>query len=79
MTIHNLKIKSQYFDAVKNGTKTFEIRYNDRDFKVGDTLILKEVDMMGEFTGNEIHKVVTYILPGPCYGLEDKFVIMSIK
>lgn len=36
MTTHTLKIQKQYADAVLNGTKTFEIRKNDRNFKVGD-------------------------------------------
>ncbi|GAB2021708.1 hypothetical protein RyT2_07820 [Pseudolactococcus yaeyamensis] len=40
MAIHRLKLHSDYFEAVKNGIKTFEIRKNDRGFKVGDTLIL---------------------------------------
>lgn len=43
---HKLKIWPQYFDAVVEGSKTFEIRDNDRNpkFKVGDTLSLHEFD-----------------------------------
>ncbi|KXT63177.1 DUF3850 domain-containing protein [Lactococcus sp. DD01] len=41
MKTHELKLDVKYFDEVKNGTKNFEIRKNDRDFKVGDILILK--------------------------------------
>ena len=44
MTLHTLKIYSEYYDAVRNGIKTFEIRKNDRDYKVGDTLRLREYD-----------------------------------
>ncbi len=36
MTTHRLKIQEQYADAVLNGTKTFEIRKNDRGYEVGD-------------------------------------------
>lgn len=42
MKTHELKILPQYFKAVQNGSKTFELRKNDRRFKVGDTLILRE-------------------------------------
>jgi hypothetical protein len=42
--IHYLKTLPVYFDAVRRGDKTFEIRKNDRDFQTGDTLVLKEFD-----------------------------------
>lgn len=44
MTLHDLKISSLWFDAVKNGIKKCEIRRADRDYRVGDTLRLREVD-----------------------------------
>lgn len=39
---HHLKTLPVYFDAVRRGDKTFEIRKNDRDFQTGDTLVLQE-------------------------------------
>ncbi|QWL69361.1 DUF3850 domain-containing protein [Aeromonas hydrophila] len=57
---HELKIKPDYLAAIYFGEKTFEIRNNfDRNFQVGDTLLLRGWD--GEFTGDFVEKVVSYI------------------
>ena len=49
MTKHRMKLNDRYFDAVVNGTKTFEIRKDDRRFRVGDTLVLYRVDDDGKY------------------------------
>jgi len=36
--LHNIKIEQKYAIAVENDRKTFEIRYNDRDYKEGDLI-----------------------------------------
>lgn len=41
--IHQLKTESKYFDQIRYGHKTFEVRKNDRNFKVGDYLGLNRV------------------------------------
>jgi hypothetical protein len=80
MKTHNLKTIQPYFDEVKNGYKTFELRKNDRDFKVNDKLCLEEYCPVNkEYTGNEITVGVSYILKGGVYGLDKDSVIMSIK
>ena len=45
--IHELKTDPMVFGHVYNGLKDFEIRKNDRDFKEGDTLILRETKHSG--------------------------------
>ena len=42
MTIHHLKVWPEYFSGLRDGTKTAEVRWNDRGFKVGDMLHLYE-------------------------------------
>ncbi|EMK4057293.1 DUF3850 domain-containing protein [Listeria monocytogenes] len=58
--LHELKTMSEYFAAVAEERKTFEIRKNDRNFMVGDTLILQEY-VNGEYTGREYWEDVVYI------------------
>ena len=41
--IHQLKTEEVYFASILEGTKSFEIRKNDRNFAVGDFLALNEV------------------------------------
>jgi ASC-1-like (ASCH) protein len=45
MSEHTLKLWPQYFDAVADGRKRFEVRSTrDRTFAVGDVLVLREWD-----------------------------------
>lgn len=41
---HDLKIWPQFYRRVADGTKTFEVRVNDRGFQLGDTVVLREWD-----------------------------------
>lgn len=75
--IHELKILPEYFEQVRNGTKTFEIRKNDRNFKVGDTLWLKEWDG-NKYTGRDTTRKVIYILDDNSGYVLDGYVVMSI-
>lgn len=76
--LHDLKILKEYFDAKLAGIKPFEIRYNDRDFQVGDYLRLREIvpipdtsPVMYEYTGRVLITEVLYILKG--VGLQDGY------
>jgi hypothetical protein len=75
---HTLKTLPDYFRAVESGEKTFEIRKNDRDFKVGDILVLEEWTG-ADFTGRKISREVTYLLPGDQFGIADGYCIMGIR
>ena len=39
---HELKIWPQYYARVADGSKTYEVRDNDREFQFGDTVVLRE-------------------------------------
>lgn len=74
--IHKLKIRPEYFKAVSSGEKKFEIRKNDRDFNVGDFLVLREYT--NECTGRQTIFKVTYILADPEF-LKPGYVALSIE
>ena len=78
---HILKILPQYYADINKGIKTFEIRKNDRDYRVGDTLLLCEWNTeQKNFTGNSIRKEVTYILrSNSINGLNKNYIIMAIR
>lgn len=76
MTEHKLKIKSEHFSAVINKTKTAEIRYNDRNYRVDDILILNEIDSLGNFTGKNCEVIVTHVLDDNQY-LQTGYVMLS--
>lgn len=79
MKIHDIKCWKEPFEAIESGDKTFEYRFNDRNYEVGDVLHLLEWDHIShEYTGNILWKEVSYILKSG-YGLPDGYCIMSIK
>lgn len=76
--VHELKTLQPYFDDVINGKKTFDVRKNDRNFKVGDELILREYDREAKsYSGKSVHMEITYILDDPEY-CKNGYVILGI-
>lgn len=83
--IHQLKIEGKYFDEIVQGLKTFETRFNDRDFHAGDYLGLNRITdhscnvagdrkETGDFVLVKVLNVLDderFVLPG--------YVIMSIR
>lgn len=62
MRVHEVKSWTQFFSAIKAGQKKHDLRVNDRDYKVGDTILLKEYDMeKGTFTGDQCYAEITFI------------------
>ncbi|MFL0251271.1 ASCH/PUA domain-containing protein [Clostridium neuense] len=75
--VHELKTLPEYFQAVKEKRKPFEVRKNDRNFKVGDSLYLRE--WTGEeYTGRKLIRIITYILNDSRY-VKEGYVILGIK
>jgi hypothetical protein len=76
--VHELKLLTEYFLNVSSGEKNFEIRFNDRDYRVGDVLILKEFDKEIGLTGRYVYREITYIIDHPDY-VKEGFIVMGMK
>lgn len=88
MTIHYLKCWPEFFVHVMSGVKTFEIRRNDRNYQVGDELVLREWEPTTEqFSGRMVRRNVTFVMHGmgnvgvigPARGLSTGFVVMALS
>lgn len=77
---HELKCWESYFHGLVDGRKPFELRRFDRDFRVGDTLRIRETDYAsGAYTGREVRRHITYILAHEeDLGLMEGFAILGI-
>lgn len=68
--MHDLKVWTEFFDAILDGRKTFEVRNaRDRCFAVGDVLRLREWtpasgEQPGSYTGREVTRWVSYVVQG---------------
>ena len=90
--IHHLKSHPRYFEDSRNGSRPFEIRINDRGFRVGDKIVLHEWDPergvkreAEGYTGSEMEGDVTCVTLArdlAALGIDilgDGFVVLGIK
>ena len=76
---HELKTWPEFFQQIVTGEKTVELRKNDRDFKAGDTLYLREYRPdLQIYTGKETRVTVTSLLKN-FVGLKRGYCVMSVK
>lgn len=84
MKEHVLKLETNYYQDVESGKKCFEVRKNDRNFKVGDYVKFKEIVTTcnsGEIETGRMSEVYTikYIFEGGQYGLDVGFCVFGIE
>lgn len=88
---HELKTWPAEFADVASGAKRVELRYNDRGYRVGDMLLLREYDphartvdpgaqqeAIGRYTGRSCARWVTHVVPGGQWGLSPDWVALSL-
>ena len=75
--IHAIKCYPEFFDYIDCGSKHFEIRKNDTDYRVGDFLqIIKYCPIQEIFIGEPIHREITYMTD---FEQKEGFVVLSIQ
>lgn len=84
--VHELKSWAKFFVPMWLGQKLFDIRVNDRDYQLGDHLILKEYyPDEQKYTGRVIEARVIYITDAPendfgyGYFLRTDVVVMGVS
>lgn len=91
-TTHELKCVKRFFSDVATGQKPFEVRINDRDYRVGDMLWLREGDFFyvgvindepeyaWQYTDRSCVKEVTYVLTHEMFeGVRNGYVVLGLK
>jgi hypothetical protein len=79
---HDLKIWPRFFEDVVSGKKRYEVRVDDRWFRLGDLLNLREYDpKKSDYTGRTVSVIVTHITYGnePPHLVPADVVVMGIE
>lgn len=74
---HEIKLAAMYYEDVASGKKSFELRKNDRGYKVGDSLKMLEFKD-GVQTGRTIDADIIYMLE-EYTGLTEGYCILGIR
>ena len=75
--VHELKILPNSFEDVKNYITNFVVTENDKDFNVGDRILLREWD--GEYKKRELYREIICILNDNIHGVEKGYCILGLK
>ena len=77
MSEHELRCWPEFMVGILDGSKTFEIRKDDRGYAVGDTLRLRGWDPNTEaYTGQEAVRTVSYLTT---WCQKKGFVVMGLS
>ncbi|WP_438716218.1 DUF3850 domain-containing protein [Enterococcus sp. AZ109] len=75
-SVHRLKIAPEYYQAIVDGKKKFEIRKNDRNFSEGDDFVLREFTKEQGYTGKYVLGTITYITD---FMQKEDYVVFSFQ
>lgn len=75
--LHKLKTEPKYFQDSQNGLKDFEVRWNDRDFQLGDLVELEEWTTEG-YTGRTLTRRIKYLLDDERF-CKEGYVVLGME
>jgi hypothetical protein len=70
MAEHRLKTHYRYFDEIHKGSRTYDVRYNEDEYKIADFVVFEEIYTSGWPTGREIRATITHITDLKAYAEE---------
>ena len=87
MTTHDVKCWPEFFCAIEDGTKPFDLRLNNRNYAIGDVCLFREYDPnKNDYTGRSIRRLITYVMEGvghgaiaPLQGLQRGYCILGLR
>lgn len=87
MSVHDVKSWTYLFDALESGKKHHDIRVMDRDYKVGDLMLMRRYDYgKRKYTGAETIRQISYITSAKheaCafspFALNPEYAILSLE
>lgn len=87
MSVHDVKSWTYLFDALESGKKHHDIRVMDRDYKVGDLMLMRRYDWGAkQYTGETAVRQISYITSAKHEAcafspavLHPKYAILSVE
>lgn len=78
MSHHDIKSHPKHFQPSLEDKKQFEIRRNDRDYKVGDTVTMHEYhyDHGDNYTGRKISGRIIYV---DDFAQQDGYIVFGVQ
>jgi len=73
--VHYLKCTPEFFDPLDSGEKPFEVRLNDRGFRLGDVCVFRRFTDVEGYTGRVCVRTITFILDDERYCLPGHVVL----
>lgn len=81
--IHEIEIHSKFFAPIANGDMPFVLVHNDKNYCIGDELIIKERinkehNVLKNYIGHTCRRKITYVLQGKEFGVAYGYIALGL-